>query len=61
MINVGDIVMVNKDDQSRNWIRRAQVLNVANNTGEAWGFLDLDSGTEIWTTETFTIYKEPTP
>lgn len=60
-IEIGDLVSVNKDDACMNLILRAKVLHVPVATGDSWGFLDLDSQNEIWTTERITIIKRPTP
>lgn len=60
-IEIGDIVQVNRDEAAMNLILRAQVLNVPRATGDAWGFLDLSNGCEVWTTETLTIYKRKEP
>jgi hypothetical protein len=61
MIELGDVVQVNKDDAGMNWIRRAEVIQMPRGEGDLWGFKDLDSNTEIYTNEKFTIYKRPTP
>ena len=57
-ISIGDTVQVNKDDAGMNLICRAEVLNVPRGEGDSWGFRDLDTGTEVWTTERITIYKQ---
>lgn len=56
-IQVGDVVQVNKDDACMNFIKRAEVLNVPRGEGDGWAFLDLDTKTEIWTSERITVYK----
>jgi len=61
MIEVGDIVRVNVNTQAMTLIAKAKVLNVPMQTGESWQFLDLNSGSEVWTTEPITIYKAATP
>lgn len=59
MIEIGDVVQVNKDDAGINWISRAEVIHKPQGDGDLWGFRDLDKGTEIFTNERFTIYKRP--
>lgn len=61
MIEIGDVVCVNKDDACMTLIVRAEVLNVPRDVGESWGFRDLDSPREVWTTERITITKRLTP
>jgi hypothetical protein len=61
MIEIGDIVSVNKDDACINLIVRAEVLNVPRAEGDAWGFRDLDNPREVWTTERITITKRTQP
>lgn len=57
-INEGDTGMVNKDDAGMNLIRRAEVIKTPCGEGDVWGFRDLDSGREIFTTEKFTFYRD---
>jgi putative protein kinase ArgK-like GTPase of G3E family len=61
MIEIGDVVQVNKDDACMNWIKRAEVIQMPRGEGDLWGFRDLDTSTEIFTNEKFTIYKRQTP
>lgn len=57
-IEIGDTGMVNKDDQARNWIRRAVVIHTPRGEGDMWGFRDLESGCDIYTSERFTFYRD---
>ena len=54
---IGDVVQVNKDDAGMNWIRRAELIAIPACEGDMWGFLDLDTGCEVYSNERFTIYK----
>jgi len=60
-LKVGDLVKVNKDDAAMNWIQRAQVIQVPAGEGDVWGFLNLDTGEEVYTLETWTAYKSGDP
>ena len=57
MIAIGDVVQVNKDDAGMNFIMRAEVLSMPRGEGDGWAFLNLDNGTEVWTSERITVYK----
>lgn len=58
-IKVGDIGMVNKDDQGMNFIRHAEVIQVPAGEGDVWGFRNLETSREVYTNERFTFYKDP--
>ena len=60
-IEIGDTGMVNKEDQARNWIVRAEVIHTPRGDGDVWGFLNLETGAEIFTNERFTFYRDTKP
>jgi hypothetical protein len=59
MIEVGDIVTVNKDDIGLTLLRSAEILNKPRDVGDPWGFRNTETNGEVWTTERITVYKEP--
>jgi hypothetical protein len=59
MLQVGDRVALNKEDQCVNWIRRAEVIQTPRGEGDLWGFRNLETGQEVYTSERFTAYKLP--
>lgn len=55
-LKIGDIVKLNKDDAGINWMNRAVVIQYPAGPGDVWGFRNVDSGQEVYTSETFTAY-----
>ena len=60
-IEVGDIGTVNKDDMAMTWLHRAEVIHTPRGEGDVWGFRNLATGAEIFTSEKFTFYRDAKP
>jgi len=58
MINIGDTVSVHFNNAQFTLSRKAKVVFMANETGDFWGFEDLENGMIHYVSEPCTITKE---
>ena len=54
----GDHVSVHMHASQITLIKNAMILYVPCATGDSWGFADLDTCSDVWTTEPITIVKQ---